>query len=633
MECHRMVLRIAVAVLTLSQVAAAGQGFEDGDSVYITVPRFDTRFTVEPSGFVHAFWHHRGKWQRFELEREDGPGPVLSGDTVLLKSWTGRRLTVQGSRVHASWRHAGAWQKFVIDAKGAEAGVPITNESTIFLTGHTGKRVDVNDGRVRARYSHKGAWQELALELHARRATTTASPPTTTTAPPANPQSDRCADLTHDRIPELLSTKIAELPAPIGTACGGSGSGRSCRHGFYAASPATDLHALLYNDVEGKAVLVLIDGDDDVAGTLDLGAQEVRGLQFEPDGEHVVALISGAENAPSTFVKVAVLRLSIVWTAEVQSPTVGMGKWTPDNTDAIAVSRDRYVLHSAGVCHEGSWCEGYQGDLMQVLNATTGAHLDAEGKDMLANRSSKQMVAYNPQSNTFMLANAAGSDIKGLQFRAFTNGEYLPAGALFESWADGRGKQGVTQGTIRAVPGEGGFAAAWSFGAKDGSPDKLYFAKLTERGAFATEPRVVFEGIGGTEVGAGLAALGGGRWLVGYTAADRDIIQDYMRVHWDDWGIPEEVRSGGSRLAVLDAEGRLLGAPVNVSALGAPIPVEINHLSARRGGIGWIAITGPGATTFTVARLRCRRDGEEDHDDRDDDDDRHDDGDDGDDFV
>lgn len=51
----------------------------------------------------------------------------------------------------------------------------------------------------------------------------------------------------------------------------------------------------------------------------------------------------------------------------MESPLVGMEKWTPDNSDAIAVSEERYVLHSAGLCREGKWCAGHQGDLFQAL--------------------------------------------------------------------------------------------------------------------------------------------------------------------------------------------------------------------------------------------------------------------------
>lgn len=75
---------------------------------------------------------------------------------------------------------------------------------------------------------------------------------------------------------------------------------------------------------------------------------------------------AGVRNAPSLFFKIEVPSLEVVWTKPIASPMVGMEKWTPDNSDAIAVSEERYVLHSAGLCRDGEWCAGHQGDIFQV---------------------------------------------------------------------------------------------------------------------------------------------------------------------------------------------------------------------------------------------------------------------------
>lgn len=53
-----------------------------------------------------------------------------------------------------------------------------------------------------------------------------------------------------------------QLPSALSSDCAGFGVRPSCRHGFYAASPSSAYHALLYNDAARKAVLVLFDGED-----------------------------------------------------------------------------------------------------------------------------------------------------------------------------------------------------------------------------------------------------------------------------------------------------------------------------------------------------------------------------------
>jgi len=291
----------------------------------------------------------------------------------------------------------------------------------------------------------------------------------------------------------------------------------------------------------------------------------------------------------------------------VESPLVGMEKWTPDNSDAIAVSEERYVLHSAGLCREGKWCAGHQGDLFQALNATTGEWLDSEGKDWRVSHSCKQMVGYNPRSDAFLVANAGDACPKALQYTAFSRGAHLSMSARFDTWGDAGGRQGVTQGAIEAELDGEGFATVFSFGPEVGEPDRLYFATLFANATFAAAPREVLLGSSSTQLGGNLAPLGAGRWLVAYTEAEGDILSTYLKTYWDDWGIPEEMRAGGSRLAILDATGGIVGSPVNVSALGARFPVEINHLAARPSGIGWISIDGPGASSATLVELRCAR--------------------------
>lgn len=69
-----------------------------------------------------------------------------------------------------------------------------------------------------------------------------------------------CKDLDASGIRAALSVKTVQLPAPTVSSCGKTAP---CRHAFYAAMPRGDgEHALLYNDANGKATVVLFDAED-----------------------------------------------------------------------------------------------------------------------------------------------------------------------------------------------------------------------------------------------------------------------------------------------------------------------------------------------------------------------------------
>jgi len=634
--------------------AVSEGGLQHGDLVYLTVGRTMHRVTVMWDGRVHAKWTHKGSWERFLLERDAGPGEVRSGDIVLLKGWKGKRLTVMGRHLHARWAHAGSWQRFVIETKSGGSDVVLSG-STVFLKAHTGRRVDadspISRGMVLARWYDQGLWQQITIEAHgpamavdATTSTSTESPTTSTTDLPTTPTTTAplttptgaqlpltstptttrdiptgstpttaglpsCGALTADSLAQAVEVTTLSLPSPMGSNCKGLDVERSCRHGFYAASPRSDLHALLYNDASGTALLVLISAGGAVVATKGLGEEEVRGLQFEPSARHLVALISGGtgvHGSPSFFVKMRMPDLEVVWSRPIQSRMVGMEMWTPDNSDTIAVSDELYMLHSAGVCHDGAWCARYQGDIVQALNATTGEGVRDVSRDWQASHSCRQMVAYNEMSDSFLMGSAGDYSPKALLFTAFTRGAHAAARTRFEGWGDGAGRQGVAQGAIKAEPLSPGFASVWSFASKLGEPHKLHFARLHSDGAWSAPPRRVFPGSVGAELGANLAPLDGGRWLVAYTEAPGSAVTDAAAMFWDDWGLEEDTRARGSRLAILDASGDVLGAPADISAVGAPFPVEINHLAKRAEGFGWIYIDGPGAATARVAHLRCR---------------------------
>mmetsp|Transcript_8109 Transcript_8109/g.23134 ORF Transcript_8109/g.23134 Transcript_8109/m.23134 type:complete len:616 (-) Transcript_8109:82-1929(-) len=604
----------AVAFLTLPARGAPGGDIVLADEVFFTVPRTDRRLTVEKTGFAHTFWAHRGAWQRFHLE-EVAPSAsavgLSSGQQVMLKAWTGGYLTDKGGRMSAKSRDTSASQVWTIKSADGSEG-PIVSGSRVVLYSRHGAPVVVDDpekpGRLAVRDESDVSRLELVIELARRRSTaastTSTAPPTTTTTTPR-----ACADLDAAGLASALSVKTVQLPSALRSRCPGFGVDTSCRHAFYAATPSNEAHALLYNDEERNATLLLFDGEDRLLRTRVLGTEEVRGLQFEPSGAHLVALISGGTNvwgSPSYFVKMEVPSLNIVWTKPVDGKRVGLEKWTPDNTDTIAVSETRYVLHSSGNCREGQWCAGHQGDTLQVVDAVTGEQLKDEGREWSASHSCKQMIAYNDNSKVFLYANAGDAYPQALEFRAKKAKSYY-GGLRFDGWGNMAGRQGVTQGAIKADPHSSGFASVWTNGTEDGRPDKLYYAGIDSSVAFVNGPRELFPNSPGTEIGGNIAPLGPGRWLVAYNEAPSDLITDYLRIFYDNWNIPESVRLTGGRLAIINGEGAVVGEPVDVAALGAPFPVEINHLVERSDGLGWVYLDGPGKSTAKIVHLRCKR--------------------------
>jgi len=373
---------------------------------------------------------------------------------------------------------------------------------------------------------------------------------------------------------------------------------------------------MVYNDYTDAAWVVMFGADDGIAKSMKIGSEKVRGLQFDPSGRHLVALISGGTNqhrSNSSFVKMKVPSLDIVWSKPVFSPMVGMEKWTPDNSDHMAIAEDRYVLHSSGECYVG-WCSGHQGALYRVLNATTGEPMDNEQNDWAASHSCKQMIAYNEVADSFLMADMGDAYPKAIQFTAWHK-EHLGTDLEIPGWASPGGRQGFTNGAIKADPWGEGFAAVWSHGERYDDSDKLFFAMINASRdpreiTFLTPPKQLFPDSGTrTQIGSNLAALGGGKWLVAYTDSWTNRINDHMLIWFEDWRIPERTRKEGTKLAIVDSSGELVGSPVAVFGLGgAFMPIEINHMMRRPGGIGWIGLDGPDSKQVKVMQLRCTPD-------------------------
>merc|ERR1719401_2627724 len=126
---------------------------------------------------VHAKWDDKGAWQKFQIKKVDSCGEkdIMSGDAVFLVAWTGKPLTVgdypssghlSSTDVHDKWNHRGKWQQLFIENE--EGTGPIVDGEVIFLKAWTGAQVDCDapdsSGVVQARWSHKGSWQQLVVE-------------------------------------------------------------------------------------------------------------------------------------------------------------------------------------------------------------------------------------------------------------------------------------------------------------------------------------------------------------------------------------------------------------------------------------------------------------------------------------
>mmetsp|Transcript_99059 Transcript_99059/g.212195 ORF Transcript_99059/g.212195 Transcript_99059/m.212195 type:complete len:662 (+) Transcript_99059:80-2065(+) len=446
-------------------------------------------------------------------------------------------------------------------------------------------------------------------------AKTTATTTTSTSTPALAPgpigggsgAQPACAELTSEGLAAIIEVKRLQLPAPLRGSCPHFGIATSCRHAFYAASASTGYHAVLYNDASDVAQLLLLNTEDSLVKAQVMGKEEVRGLQF--DVEHLVVLLSGGTGqyeSPSVVVKLQLPDLTEVWRHSLESPMVGLEAWTPDNSDSLAVSPSRYVMHAAGVCRPGKWCEGHQGDITQVLDAATGQQIPAEGHDWQASHSCKQMIGYNNDSDTFLLANAGDAYPKGLVFSTFRGGQHRKT-ETFAGWGNGGGRQGVTQGAIKPAFEGGGFGAVWSYAQNEHALDRLHFATFDDNGNFVQSPKEVFPGSSSIQIGVNLVPLSGERWLVAYTESTQDVLSDYLKIYWDNWGVPDDVREQGGRLVILDGNGSMQGQSVDVAALGAHFPVEVNHLLERSDGFGWAYMEGVGADHVKIVRLRCSR--------------------------
>lgn len=240
---------------------------------------------------------------------------------------------------------------------------------------------------------------------------------------------------------------------------------------------------MAYNDYADIARVILFDAEDSIIKNKTIGSDKVRGFQFDPIAWHLVALISGGMGqypSNSSFVKLRVPSLDIIWSKPVGSSMVGMEQATVDNSDNIAIAEDRYVLHSTG--------NGMQSSLYFVLTATTGEQMENEQNNWVASQSYKQMCPYNEFVDGFLMVDMGAA-------LTFTRWKGAHLGTDLQVSVAGSG-QGFTPGAIKADPWGNGFAAVWSYGERDDDVDKLYFAMIDvsvnpAEIKFHTQPKMV----------------------------------------------------------------------------------------------------------------------------------------------
>lgn len=95
-----------------------------------------------------------------------GGRAIFAGDTVFLKSHTGKLVDVEGAVVQARYKDRGDWQKLVVEKL---SGGAIFSGDAIFLKAHTGNIIDVSGLSVQARWAEQSEWQRLVIHRSVRR--------------------------------------------------------------------------------------------------------------------------------------------------------------------------------------------------------------------------------------------------------------------------------------------------------------------------------------------------------------------------------------------------------------------------------------------------------------------------------
>merc|ERR1712166_1118549 len=153
----------------------------------------------------------------------------------------------------------------------------------------------------------------------------------------------------------------------------------------------------------------------------------------------------------------------------------------------------------------------------------------------------------------------------------------------------------------------GGFGVVASFSGQgtkkqgDGihRPPKMFFGTVDKDGNQMTCMKPLLEENG--QLGPKVAAISERRFLLSWTKTDKVLGN---RMWGTDYGVNQEIRNSGARLAIVDIYGQLEDDPVHLQ--DHPIPIEVKHLEEGANGISWVYVAdGKSASTIQLSRIKC----------------------------
>jgi len=270
------------------------------------------------------------------------------------------------------------------------------------------------------------------------------------------------------------------------------------------------------------------------------------------------------------------------------------------------------------VYHMGGERGGHQSDVAICFHADTG-ELDDSCREQHASHSQTMLTGFNPQL-TDPEAERGGAHIYVDAGDAFP--EKMAVSANWEPTdVDGRcSGEPVTSGNtvfqgqrthfggLAPKKKGGGFGVVASFSGQgtkfqgDGNeqPPKMFFGTVDKDGNQMTCMKPLLEENG--QLGPKVAAISERRFLLSWTKTEIKMEGDLWRT---DYGVDNEIRNSGARLAIVDIYGQLEDDPIHLQ--DHPIPIEVKHLEEGTNGISWVYVAdGTNASTIQLSRIKCQ---------------------------
>jgi len=118
---------------------------------------------------ARARYWDQGDWQKFTIERDEPdkneqqlPAYIQNGDTIYLRTHTGKHLDENYEQLNARWDDHGDLQRFTIYTKDQQG--PVYRGSTVYLQAANGKYLNVEGEEVKANYDGEEP-QAFTIEL------------------------------------------------------------------------------------------------------------------------------------------------------------------------------------------------------------------------------------------------------------------------------------------------------------------------------------------------------------------------------------------------------------------------------------------------------------------------------------